>query len=639
MAIDKNITDKTVDAGSKGNTLYDEQIPTGCKENFKGIMEILLFAIAAVLRTSPLLLILLAITTIFSGLMPFLTVYTGKLVLNAIVSILQTNATEAEISELAVAMLLQLMVFVSSGLFDQAGTYLNFLIGKRLSLNMTAGVIKKAIGLDYAFFENPRFYDMMSRAQRESNGKPLIIVFEITSIIRSSITFASMGGLIASVSPALFAAMVLVCLPLLFIKLRYGRENHSLQYSRTEDIRLAGYTSSLMMARQYVAEILSFGLYQYLFKKWLGASENFLKQDIRLNRKRSVAETLAGFLMTCSTAAATGYIIYLGVTKSPAMAIGEIVMYSGAFSGGLASIKTALGDISDIYQNSLFLHDLIEFHKVQPSIEVKCKGKAIPAAVESIELQNVSFRYPDSMQYALKNINAVFNRSKSTLIVGDNGAGKTTLIKLLIRLYDPTEGRILINGIDIRDFEIESLRKSIGVIFQEFVRYAFSAKENIGFGDIHQIEDTGKIIAAARRAKADSFIERFPQQYDIILSRLFKNGQELSLGQWQRICLSRLFMKNPPVLVLDEPTASLDIETEAHLLQEIAGLSRDKICILVSHRMFREDIADQIVVLGKGQIVENGTYRELIHGNGEFARLWKIYHKRIEEKVDSMAAF
>lgn len=589
-------------------------------------IKVLSFAIVTVFKSGPFLLLFLVLTTILAGLMPTATVVVGKLVLNAIINVLQTGAGNSEVFILARILILQLIILGIGELIGQSNTYLNYMIGRRLSVNMSADVIKKASKLDYAFFENSYFYDVMTRAKKESTGKPLILVLKVTSIIRNCITFISMGGLVASFSLLLFLAMLVFCLPLLLIKLRYGAKNYSMLFNRTEDMRMAEYISDIMLTKQNIPEIMSFGLWKYLFGRWHSAAHKFLDQDTQLYRKLAISQTVAAISMACSTAAATGYIIYISTIKAMPLTVGDIMMYSGAFAGGLVSLRAALDSVSGVYESSLFLRNFIEFSELQPQIEVRKKEKLAPSVIETIELQNVSFKYPNSSCYALKNVSVTFSKSQSTLLVGANGAGKTTLIKLLTRLYDPTEGKILLNGEDLRKFEIESLRKAVGVIFQEFIRYAFTVKENIACGDITELQNIKKINIASIRAKADSFIKQLPQQYDTTLSRIFENGQELSLGQWQRICIARLFMKNAPIFILDEPTASLDIETEVHLLREIVELPKDKICILVSHRMFRKDICDQIIVLSKGEIVEAGDYDSLVAKNGEFSRLWKLYH-------------
>ncbi|HUW82421.1 MAG TPA: ABC transporter ATP-binding protein [Phycisphaerae bacterium] len=604
------------------------QSEVASKGRIRFIVKVLPFAIRTAFKAGPFLLILLVLITILSGFVPATAVYVGKLVLDAIVTVVQSGPGSQAIGIVACVLGLQFAILVVGGILDAAGMYVNFLTGKRLSLRMNADIIKKVARLDYAYFDNPHFYDMMTRAQRESAGKPLILLLKATSVTRGIIMFLSMGGMVAAFSVPLFTAMLIICVPLLVVQVRYGEQRYSLDFERTEDMRLSAYASNLMMTRQYIPEILSFGLWEYLYTKWHDAAHRFLLQDMHLQRRQTLAETLVMVLTAASTVGATGYIIYVCVTQTLSLSVGDIIMYSGAFAGGLTGLKVTMDGISGIYENALFLHDLVEFNKLTPAIELRGTGRPVPSGIESIELQDVSFKYPGSSQYALRNVSVTFGRSESTLIAGSNGAGKTTLIRLLTRLYDPDEGRILLNGVDIREYEIQSLRAAIGIIFQEFIRYAFSAKENIACGSIGDAEDTERIVTAAKRARAHSLIENLPQAYDTILSMLFRHGQELSLGQWQRICLARLFMKDAPVMVLDEPTASLDIETEAHVLREVSEMKGDKICILVSHRMFRQDIADRIIVLSNGRIVEAGDYESLIAREGEFARLWKLYSNR-----------
>jgi ATP-binding cassette, subfamily B, bacterial len=596
------------------------------KNRVRIILRILPFTIHTIFKSGRILVVFLILMTILSGLTPAAMVCVGKRVLDAVVSVIQSGGDAGAVRILTWALALQLAILIFGGLFSQAKSYLSFLTGKRLSLAINAEIIKKAGGLDYAYFEEPHFYDMMTRAQRESGSRFLLLLTQSTSIGTGLINLVLMGGMIATLSGPLFAAMLIVCIPLLWVQVKYGEKFYALDYERTEEMRTTGYLSNVMMNRQYVPEILSFGLWEYLYKKWYAKTHDFYRQDAQLYRRRSLAESVAMILTNAATVGATAYILYNFVTQGLTLTVGDVMMYSGAFAGGLGGARMAMDGVSGIYENALYLHNLIEFNKIKPRIEIRKKGKIAPEAVESIELQGVGFQYPDSKRYALKNINAIFSRSVSTLIVGANGAGKTTLIKLLNRLYDPTEGKILLNGVDIREYEIQSLRKSIGVIFQEFIRYAFSARENIACGSLENLDNDKRMTAAAQRAKADIFIKQFPGQYDTVLSRLFKGGRELSLGQWQRICLARLFMKDSPVFILDEPTAAVDIETETHLLKEIAQLSMGKICILVSHRLFQEGVADQVIVLNEGEIVESGSYENLLAGNRYFTRLWRLYH-------------
>jgi ATP-binding cassette subfamily B protein len=570
--------------------------------------------------------LLLALTSVVTGLVPALGVYVGKFVLDAAVDVIQTSGSPAAVQLLIRVLGIQLLLFLVSAFVTHLGSFMSFLVGKRLALNMKAQFLRRIVRFDYASLETSEFQDMLARAQQESSGKPLSLLTKLSSACHGVITFFTMSGLILTLSPALFLAMALVSLPLLLVQIKYGEKNYALEFHRTEESRMAGYVASIITNRVSLPEVLSLGLWPHLFQRWSTASHRFLRQDLRLRRKQIVAQVLSESLSVLGRVGATAYILYLAVRGNMHLTAGGIMMYTGAFLGGLSGLRIAFTSVGGIYEDALFFNNLVEFNRMQPRLESPTCGAPLPETIHTITFEEVSFRYPGGTRCALDHVNITFQSTQSTLLVGANGAGKTTLVKLLIRLYEPTGGRILINGRDIREFDVESLRKRIGVIFQQFLAFAFSAGENIGCGAIDALGDTPRIHAAAERARVHTMIEQLPHGYDTVLSKLFHEGCELSYGQWQRMCLARLFMKDAPVLVFDEPTASLDIESEAHLLQEIVKLSRDKLCILISHRSLRQGIADRIVVLDKGRVVEDGTFESLQRQNGEFARLLRLYH-------------
>ena len=303
------------------------------------------------------------------------------------------------------------------------------------------------------------------------------------------------------------------------------------------------------------------------------------------------------------------------------------MMYFQSFSGGVGALTQVMQQFSTVYEGSCFLQNYQQFQEVQEASKLRSKAqRKVPEVIESIECRNLGFVYPGASTPALQDINLVFKKGQSTLLVGRNGAGKTTLARLLVGLYKPTHGQILINGHDMREYDLTLLRKKMGIIFQDFVRYALTAEENIGLGSVEHMDDREKIVNAAKAARLDNIITGLPKGYGTMLGREFKDGRDLSLGEWQRVCLARLFMRDASVTVYDEPSASLDIETESELLREISLSGKKGICILISHRMLRADIADRIIVMEKGKIVEHGSHDILVSLGGRYAHLWKTYH-------------
>jgi len=594
--------------------------------SLQGVLMAIVFGFKLVWKAGPLLFTCLCMMTMLQGFAPAVTIWISKQVLDAIVEAVRTQGNWAQVLIVYHLILLQLSFLVLVLIVDRISEYLHMLMGQSLRLSTTSDVMRKLSTLDLVFFEEPHLYDMLVRAKGEAEAKPLTLLDRVCSIIRVAITFISMSIVIIDFNLIIFAVMVLLCIPYFITITRLSKISFQIQYERTHDARLASYFSTVIADKRYIPEIISFGLWNFLLQKWLFLTKRFIKQDISLAKRITLAQTVIEMILHGGKTAVTAYILYIGVTKMPRLTVGEIMMYIGAFIGGLNALGSVLEKISGTYEAALFLQNLIKFHKIIPFIETSQKGLPIPNYIESIEIQNVSFKYPGREEYALRNINASFRRSESVLVVGCNGAGKTTLIKLLARLYDPDEGKILLNGIDLREYDLASLRKNIGVVFQDFIRYALPAKENIGCGNLEALGNDEMIIRSAQSARADEFIRNLPLGYDTVLSKEFKDGQDLSTGQWQRICIARLFMKNAPLIMLDEPTASVDVESEAYLLHEIASMSANKICILVSHRIFRKDIAKHILVLENGEVVEQGSYEELVNSNGRFAELSRLYH-------------
>lgn len=600
---------------------------TGNQEHhrYRVLRQAFVYALKANWHTGPWLFSLLLLATVLSGVIPVATLWIGKEVLDAIVKAAEAQWSPDLVRVIFVWLGLQVVLLVVVMAINRGKELLTAILSKRLSVQLGEGMLRKAATLDLSTFENPQFHDTIDKARRMSVIVPLGLVQRFQSVISGAITFLSLGAMVASLSIVLFVFMVAVCMPLLIVLIKYSEKMFSLLCEFTEDFRKTYYLSDIMTDRSYIPTIMNLELWTYLIRKWRAISMEVCTREIQLAKRQALAEMAVHSLTSVGEVAATGYIVFLAM-RAISLSIGQIVMYSRAFSQGLMSIRQGVMGISGIYEDILFFSCLTDYHNLQPRIALSSKGVAAPSEIESIDIQNVSFRYPGTTHYALKNVSISFYKSKSTLLVGRNGAGKSTLVKLMMRLYDPDEGRILLNGIDIREFSPQSLQRAIGAMFQEYARFAASASENIGYGCVEEINSQSRIRAASRMAKAHDFIERLPHKYDSILSKLFTEGVELSLGQWQRISLARLFMKNPAVFIFDEPTASIDIETEAQLLYEIKNLIKNAICIMISHRLFQPGVTDHIVVMDEGQVVESGTYDDLVARDGTFARLQRLYH-------------
>lgn len=590
------------------------------------IVQATWFALRLVASSSPGLLAVSAATTIVFGLLPTVQVVVGKLVLDATVGLVAGGGNAAAVTAMAHALVLQAALLVGQRLLQSVNGYAQTAMGLRLVVRLQGGFLQKTKLLEFSRFEDPEFHDMLSRARRECATRPLELLSRSMGIGTSVLSLLSLGAVLASLDIMLVVGMVIVCLPMLAVEMIYGAKAYNLEFGRTDARRLSEILSTTLTERRCVPQITSFNLFDYIFGRWQIAAQTFLQQDVRLRRRRSIAESVSGTTVAASTVAATAYVLYANFSRHLGLSVGQITMYGAAFSSALAAWQGAMGALSGIYEGSLFLHDMVAFQSVQPGLRISSDTRDVPAVISELRLENVSYRYPGSNAWVLRNVNLTFRRSQSTLLVGSNGAGKTTLTKLLIRLYEPTEGRILLDGVDVREYSVQSLRRSIAVVFQDFLQLPFTVQENIGCGCVERLADGEGVRAAARRAGADEFVQGLPLGYDTVLSKLFKGGCELSYGQWQRICIARLFMKQAPVCILDEPTASLDVEAEAALLREINRMSLGSISILISHRALRPGIADRIVVLSQGQVVESGEYEDLMRGGGEFARLATLYH-------------
>jgi ATP-binding cassette, subfamily B, bacterial len=587
------------------------------------------YAISVIWRFQPKLLIILCLSTILNGVSPAITVWVMRYFLDAVVNAYQRQGEMEFVTKAIYMLVLQIAVTGGFAGISKSISFFQSVLSSKLSLDMQVDLIGGMSCLEMKDYDNPEIYNMIERARSEAqSNKPLLIVSGVCGIMSNFITWLTFSIILFRFSPIVVAAMFAISIPYLILNIYFGRANFNLQYGRTHDLRAAGYLSSRFSDRRSLPEIITRNLWPFLQNKWSALATMFMRQDISLLKRRNVSELgIIGFTYLIRGGVSL-YIVTRCLLHFADYTVGQIMMYIQSFSGGVGALAQVMQQLSGIYEGSCFLQNYQQFLGVQKTSKpaIKSQRKA-PNEIVSIECRNVSFSYPGTSTYALRDVNVVFEKGQSTLLVGRNGAGKTTLARLLVGLYSPTEGQILVNGYDMRDYDLILLRKKMSIIFQDFVRYALTAEENIGLGSVEHIKDRQRIVKAAQTAGVHDIIARLPNQYATMLGKEFRDGHDLSLGEWQRVCLARLFMRNASLMVYDEPSASLDIETESELLREISLSAKDRICVLISHRMLRSDIADRIVVIEKGQIVENGSHDALLTLGGRYAHLWNTYHR------------
>ncbi|HEX6290702.1 MAG TPA: ABC transporter ATP-binding protein [Herpetosiphonaceae bacterium] len=581
-------------------------------------------AFKLVWRAHPQGAIVMAIVTLVAAALPALQAWIGKLIVDSVIASVNARMTVEEGLRVALPyLLLEFAIIMVGQVVREVRQLFQRILNSRLKHEMSTSIVRQALGLDLHYFENAKFYDQLQNARQEVGFRAMTLLETSFMLVQHLITIASVIAILVSFSPII--ALILICatLPALAAQLRYGDMNYLLQTMRAPENRRMNYLEHLLTVDTSAKEVKLFGLGEPLLQRYEALFEKFHREDTALARWRGSRSLVWGMLSTGSYYVAYAYIVWR--TISGTITLGELTFYIALFRQSQLSLEQMFGTIGQIYESGRFMENLFSFLGLKT--QMSNSGSAIPMPRpirRGIEFRNVSFRYPSRQQWALRNVNLVIEPGEKLALVGNNGAGKTTLVKLMTRLYDPTEGEILIDGVDIREYDVNELRKRVGVIFQDFVRYHATVRENIGFGQIDAMSDDRRIISAAERGGADEVVARLPDAYDTMLGAWFEKGQELSGGQWQKIALSRAFMRDGEVLVLDEPTAALDAEREYEIFQRFRELTDGKIALLISHRFSTVRMADRIVVLENGQLTELGTHQELLVLDGTYAKLFNM---------------
>ena len=570
--------------------------------------------------TSPSLSIFTLVLRGISALFPLGTLWVSKLIIDLVVRSIRHQAIDR--SQIWKLLLLELLLAVGSDTTGRFVTLVDSLLGDRFSNHISIRLMEHAMSLDLTSFEDPVFYDKMERARRQSTAR-LGMLAGLAGMAQQLLTLLSLLSAVIFFYPWLLVLLLIATIPVFLGETRFAMLNYSMLYRYTPERRELDYLRYLGASNESAKEVKIFGLSQHLVKRSRSLFERFYAENKGLAVRRAVQGTLVNLIPTAAYYSAYWLIILKALAG--ALTVGDLTLMVSAFSRARNIMESLVSGLVGVSEQALFIKDLFDFFETAPTISSPPDAVPAPRKIrDGFEFQNVSFNYPGSDHLVLDNINFRFYAEERIALVGENGAGKTTLVKLLARLYDPTGGRILLDGVDLREYEVDELRHEIGVIFQDYMRYDMLAAENIGFGRIGEIENEERVRRSAEKSLASAVISKLANGYRQMLGRRFEGGVDLSTGQWQKIALARAYMRDAQILILDEPTASLDARAEFEVYQRFVDLTAGKMAVLISHRFSTVRMADRILVLEHGRIVEQGSHQQLVALGGKYSELFEL---------------